>query len=217
MSSKKQKPQPPSEMERMQASIGLAEYKIFKNLYMGSDNSPGPLLQMRDQAIKEDFTNLCVGRSGADIQQSLGQRRGGTTGQARYGATLSMGAQELVGEALTKGAGKAAANALKTKAEQQTKVLAAARKQAASTQDSISEAATIDANLALAKFDANVKRRADMMGIATQVVGAVGSKVAESRAYKKEQALLDRKEAQFKQKYGLTEGGPDAGLAMGGK
>ena len=213
MASKKQKPQPPSEMERIQASIGLAEYKIFKNLYMGTDNSPGPLLQMRDQAVKEDFTNLFVGRSGADIQQSLGQRRGGTTGQARYGAILSMGSQELVGEALTKGAGKAASNALKTKAEQQTKVLAAARKQAASTQDSISQAATIDANLALAKFDANVKRRADMIGIASQAVGAVGSKISESRAYAKTDAQLTKQIQLEREKYKL----PDAGLAMGGK
>ena len=147
-----------TEQEKLLAATGYAEYKIFKNLYLGTDKNPGPLLTMRDQAAKEDFSKLFQGRAVADVQQKLAG--------PNYAQTFSLGTDVDMGSALASGTAQSKESAIKARAGQQTQVLAAARKQAASNQQSLGRSASIDSNLALAKYNAKQSRRAEQLNIA---------------------------------------------------
>ena len=86
-----------------------------------------------------------------------------------------------MGSALASGTGQAKESAIKARASQQTDVLAVARKQAASNQQSLSRSASIDSNLALAKYNAKQSRRAEQLEIAMGVAKAGAYKVAKDR------------------------------------
>ena len=162
-----------TEQERLLASTGVAEYDIFKNLYLGTEQKPGPLLTMRDQAAKEDFSKLFQGRAVADVQQKLGQ--------PNYERAFTLGADVDMGSALASGTAQAKESAIKARASQQTDVLAVARKQAASNQQSLSRSASIDSNLALAKYNAKQSRRAEQLEIAMGVAKAGAYKAGENK------------------------------------
>ena len=164
----------------MTAAVGLKEYQIFKKLYLGTDNNPGPLLKMRDQAQKEDFTLLFSSRAGADIMQKTK-----ISGADAYIRSIDTSSPALLGDALTKGLGSAAENALKAKSNQQTKVLSAARKQAATNQQSLSQSASIDSGLALEKYSAKQERKAQQLAMATDFVAR------SAKDYKDVQAAKD--------------------------
>ena len=177
MGKRSSKPKP-SEQEKMSAAVAVKEYEIFKNLYLGTDNNPGPLLKMRNQAQKEDFTKLFSSRAGADLMQKTKSSAADT-----YLRSIDTSSASILGGALTKGLGSAAENALKAKATQQTKVLAAARKQAASNQQSLSQSASIDSSLALAKYNAKQERRAQQLAMATDFVATKAGEYSEKKAY----------------------------------
>ena len=162
-----------TEQERLLAATGFAEYNIFKNLYLGTDKKPGPLLQMRDQAAREDFSTLFQGRAVADVQQKFGQ--------PDYQRTFTLGSDVDMGLALASGTAQAKENAIKARADQQTQVLASARKQAASNQQSLGRSASIDSNLALTKYNAKQSRRAEQLQIAMKVAQAGAYKSAQSQ------------------------------------
>jgi hypothetical protein len=168
MGSKKSKAPPPSAQEKMAAAVGLAEFKIFNDLYMGDETRKGPLLKMRDQAQREDFTKLFQGRAGADLIQQM--QVGGLGG---YAASKDITRAKTVGKALGKGKQKAASNALKAKANQQTAVLASARKQSAANMASLSNSARIDTGEILSGYQAKVRRQASQMATVTKSAGKV--------------------------------------------
>ena len=174
MGSKKSKAPPPSAQEKMAAAVGLAEFKIFNDLYMGDETRKGPLLKMRDQAQREDFTKLFQGRAGADLIQQM--QVGGLGG---YAASKDITRAKTVGKALGKGKQKAASNALKAKANQQTTVLASARKQAASNMASLSNSARIDTGEILSGYQAKVKRQASQMATVTKRAQDIKKKLAQ--------------------------------------
>jgi len=167
MGKKKGSDPKPSEQEKMLAAVGAAEHKIFTDLYLGTDSKPGPLLKMRNQAAKEDFSNLFQSRANADIFQKAGQ--------TNYLSAFSMGESAALASGLTKGMQQAKVKAVEAKADQQSKVLAAARKQSASTTQSLGQSARIDSDLALANYNARQSRRAEQLQIAMQAAGSAAS------------------------------------------
>ena len=189
MGSKKTKKEPPSAQEKMAAAVGLAEYRIFKDLYLGNESRKGPLLKMRDQAQNEDFTRLFQGRANADLVQQMQQE----SGAGKYLAATDITRAAQAGKALGKGKQKASANALKAKADQQSKVLAAARKQAAVNNASLAKSAQIDTGEAIAGYNAKVKRKAAQMAMVSKAVrsGAVamGKEAAFAKGEGKEPEL----------------------------
>jgi hypothetical protein len=164
MGKKKGSDPKPSDQEKMLAAVGAAEHKIFKDLYLGTDTKPGPLLKMRNQAAKEDFSNLFQSRANADIFQKVGK--------TDYQSAFSMGESASLASGLGKGMEQAKVKAVEAKADQQGKVLAAARKQAATTTQRLGESAKIDSDLALANYNARQSRKAEQLQIAMKAAGA---------------------------------------------
>lgn len=145
----------PSESDKINASVAMAEYEFFKQNY-------DPLLQkMRDESLTEDTTSALRARSNADTMQALTSNMSLQEAQRiDSGADMAQAVQGQLGQANV--AGKSIQNQL------QTNVLGTARKQAADAQKGMAAASRLGTSEALAKAKAK-------QDVARAKFGAMGS------------------------------------------
>lgn len=165
--SKPKKPKPqeykPSESDKMNASVAMAEYEFFKQNY-------DPLLQkMRDESLTEDTTSALRARSNADTMQALTSNMSLQEAQRiGAGADMAQAVQGQLGQANV--AGKSIQNQL------QTNVLGTARGQAADAQKGMAQASRLGTSEALARAKANQDVAFAKSAAVNQVLGtAIGA------------------------------------------
>ena len=149
-----------SEAEKTEASVALAEYNRYKELY-------DPVLTGWRDDSKKDWSETLRGRAGADVMQA-------TTGQMpSLGAVESsyLGADRASLAAKSMLAGTLQARDVK--ANLQTNVLAASRKQVAQTQVGLGQAARIGASNILASAANKQLIRGAIGGALGNVAGSV--------------------------------------------
>lgn len=139
--SKKPKKQGPTQADRANAAVAMAEYNRFKRKY-------DPLLRkMRDESLTEDTTSTLRARSNADTMQALTSNLSLQDAQRTdAGSDMAQAVQGQLGQA-TK-AGKQIQNRM------QTNVLGVARGQAGDAQTGMSQAARLSTSEALARAKA---------------------------------------------------------------
>lgn len=140
MSKKPKKPKP-SEADKVNASVAMAEYNNFKRKY-------DPLLQkMRDESLTEDTTSMLRSRSNADTMQALTENLS-LQGSQRIdaGSDMAQATQSQLGQATLKGE--------QLKNRMQSNVLGTARGQAADAQRGMANASRLATSEALAKAKA---------------------------------------------------------------
>ena len=165
MGKKKAPKQKPTEQEKALASVGVAEYGVYKNLYLGSEKKPGALLSMRNQAQSEDFSNLFMARAGADLAQASGQQ----SSLEKYSGLLNTSFQkDSFGTGLASANLYALTTAKEANVEQTLKVLAAARKQASASGENLSRSAKLAGDLAIDKFKSEEARKAEQFQIVSE-------------------------------------------------
>lgn len=154
--SKKPKKQGPTQADRANASVAMAEYNRFKQKY-------DPLLRkMRDESLTEDTTSTLRARSNADTMQALTSNLSLQGAQRTdAGSDMAQAVQGQLGQA-TK-AGKQIQN------QMQTNVLGTARGQAADAQTGMSQAARLSTSEALTRAKAKQDVANAKLQAATQV------------------------------------------------
>lgn len=150
----------PSESDKANAAVALAEYNRFKEKY-------DPLLvQMRDKSMSDDPTKTLRGRANADTMQALTE---GTnfqqTQNLNAGADMSAGLQGQLGVANQSGAN--------VQNQMQTNVLGTARGQAADAQKGMANASRLATSEALARAKANQDVANAKFNMAGQLAGSV--------------------------------------------
>lgn len=141
-SSPKKEDYKPTESDRVNASVALAEYQDFKKNY-------DPLLQqMRDKSMTEDQARILRGRANADTMQAL------TTDLSLQGSQ-QVNAGGDMSQALQGQLGIAERSGLDIQNKMRTNVLGTARGQAADAQTGMAQASRLDTSTALARAKAN--------------------------------------------------------------
>jgi len=127
-----------SEAEKTEASVSLAEYNRYKQLY-------DPVLKGWRDDSKKDWAETLRGRTGADVMQATA----GQMPSLRAVESPGLGSEKasLAAKAMLEGT----LQARDVKSSLQTNVLAAARKQQAQTQIGLGRAARIGASNVLAE------------------------------------------------------------------
>lgn len=131
----------PSEADKVNASVAMAEYNFFKRNY-------DPLLQtMRDESRSDDATKTLRARSNADTMQALTSDMSLQESQRiDAGSDMAQAVQGQLGQATA--AGKNIQN------QMQTNVLGTARGQAADAQKGMAAASRLGTSEALARAKA---------------------------------------------------------------
>ena len=132
----------PTEGEKMNAAVAVAEQKRFKELY-------DPLLQqMRDESLTQNFSEIARGKANADTMQQL-------TGTTKYRNTQNVGRAGDLGAALGGQLQQANVQAKQAQNQTQSGVLATARGQQETTAQALNNIGKIESSAALAKAKAN--------------------------------------------------------------
>ncbi|WP_291812673.1 hypothetical protein [Limnobacter sp.] len=146
----------PTEADKANASVALAEYRRFKEKY-------DPLLQqMRDESRTEDMTSTLRARSNADTMQAL-------TSEPSYGMTQQVTAGSDMAQALQGQLGQATAAGKDIQNKMQTNVLGTARGQAADAQRGMAAASRLATSEALTRAKAKQDVAQAKLNAATQV------------------------------------------------
>jgi len=158
--SSKPKKQPPSAAEKASASVAMAEYTKFKQMY-------DPLLQqMRDKSLTEDVASNLRGRANADTMQAL-------TSDLSYANTQNLSAAGDVAQAYQGQLGVANTSAKGIQNKMQTSVLGTARGQAADAQTGMARASRLATSEALTRAKAKQDVASAKMAAAGQVAGSL--------------------------------------------
>ena len=131
----------PTEAEKASASVALANYNRFKQMYEPQ------LLAMRDKAAKSDPSQILRARANADTMQALTQPSYQAAQSPNYAADLSAAKQGQLGIAST--SGKKIQNSMSSN------VLGVARKQEADATTGMSKLSRIETGAALNRAKAN--------------------------------------------------------------
>ena len=153
----------PSEADKANAAVALAEYNRFKEKY-------DPLLiEMRDKSMSDDPTQTLRARANADTMQALTEGVNFQQTQIpNAGSDMSAGLQGQLGLANQSGAN--------VQNQMQTNVLGTARGQAADAQKGMANASRLATSEALARAKANQDVANAKLNMAGQFAGAtIGS------------------------------------------
>lgn len=146
----------PTEADKANASVALAEYRRFKEKY-------DPLLQqMRDESRTEDVTSTLRARSNADTMQAL------TTDMSLQGSQRTDAGADMA-QALQGQLGQATAQGKQIQNRMQTNVLGTARGQAADAQRGMAAASRLATSEALTRAKAKQDVANAKLKAATQV------------------------------------------------
>ena len=156
----KQQDYKPSEADKANAAVALAEYNRFKEKY-------DPLLvQMRDKSLSDDATTTLRARANADTMQALTNDIGfQQTQNVSAGSDMSKGLQGQLGVANTSGLG--------IQNQMQTNVLGTARGQAADAQKGMANASRLATSEALSRAKAKQDVANAKFNMAGQLAGSV--------------------------------------------
>lgn len=145
----------PSEADKVNASVAMAEYNFFKRNY-------DPLLQtMRDESRSDDATKTLRARSNADTMQAL-------TSDMSLQESQRIDAGSDMAQAVQGQLGQATATGKNIQNQMQTNVLGTARGQAADAQKGMAAASRLGTSEALARAKAK-------QDVAQAKFGAMGS------------------------------------------
>lgn len=150
----------PSEADKINASVAMAEFNFFKNNY-------DPLLKaMRDEAKSDDATTTLRARSNADTMQALTSDLSlQETQRVDSGSDMAQAFQGQLGQATTQG--KNIQN------QMASNVLGVARGQAADAQKGMSVASRLGTTEALARAKANQTESQAKLKAGTQFAGSL--------------------------------------------
>lgn len=150
----------PSEADKANASVAMAEYRFFKENY-------DPLLQqMRDKSMTEDFGATLRSRANADVAQALSPSGYRSTQLSDLPSDINTALQGQLQQASA--AGKEIQNTM------QTNVLGTARGQAADAQTGMAQAARLGTSEALARAQAKQTEKDALLGATAQLIMAAG-------------------------------------------
>ena len=141
MSSPDKQDYEPTEAEKASASVALANYNRFKQMYEPQ------LLAMRDKAAKGDASQILRARGNADTMQALTQPSYRAAQAPTYASDLSKAYQGQLGVANT--SGKKIQNTMGSN------VLGVARKQEADATTGMSKLSRLETSAALGRAKAN--------------------------------------------------------------
>lgn len=160
----------PTEGEKMNASVAVAEQKRFKELY-------DPLLQqMRDESLTQNFSEIARGKANADTMQAL-------TGEPmQYRNTQNVGRAGDLGAALGGQLQQANVQAKKAQNQTQSGVLATARGQQETTAQALNNIGKIENTAALAKAKANQEVATAKFKAGAQLAGSYVLQGLENKA-----------------------------------
>lgn len=145
--SSKPKKEKPSEADKANASVAMAEYGRKKRLY-------DPLMkQMRDESLTEDTTSTLRARSNADTMQAL-------TSQPTFQGSQDISAGADMAQALQGQLGQATQTGKQIQTNDQLNVLSRARGNATTAIQGMSKAARLETSEALARAKANQTEKA---------------------------------------------------------
>ncbi|MGB0358433.1 MAG: hypothetical protein ACPGC4_01185 [Litorivicinaceae bacterium] len=159
-SSPKKQDYEPTDSDRANASVAMAEYNFFKENY-------DPLLQqMRDESMTRDQAAVLRSRANADTMQAL-------TSGTSYQETQRVGAAGDLGQALQGQLGIADRSGLAIQNQMRTNVLGTARGQAADAQTGMGKASRLDTSTALSRAKANQQVAQSKLNAGFQVGSAL--------------------------------------------
>jgi hypothetical protein len=162
----------PTEGEKMNAAVAVAEQKRFKEIY-------DPLLQqMRDESLTQNFSEIARGKANADTMQAL-------TGEPmQYRNTQNVGRAGDLGAGLGGQLQQANVQAKKAQNQTQSGVLATARQQQDTTAQALNNIGKIESSAALAKAKANQEVATAKFNAGAQLAGAYVLQGLENKATK---------------------------------
>lgn len=159
----------PSEQEKTNAAVGLAEYRYFKQNY-------SPLLvKMRDQSSSDGEKKILRNRANADTFQALTGKNSLGISQVQTPDYTSDMSSALLGQQL-----QAEDKGAKIQNQRQSNVLGTARKQASDSQSGMATAARLAASEDLAKIKAKQQKQMANLTAAAQIGGSALGKGLEN-------------------------------------
>ena len=148
----------PTEVDKANASVALAEYEFFKQNY-------DPLLKtMRDEALSDDAQRTLRARANADTMQAL-------TGETSLAGAQRVGAAPAMAQAIQGQLGQATAAGQQIQNQMASNVLGVARKQGADAQTGMATASRLATSEALARAKAQQDVANAKLAAGTQLAG----------------------------------------------
>lgn len=161
-----------TEGEKMNAAVAVAEQKRFKELY-------DPLmLQMRDESLTQNFSEIARGKANADTMQQL------TGAPTQYRNTQNVGRAGDLGAALGGQLQQANVQAKQAQNQTQSGVLATARGQQETTAQALKNIGQIENSAALDKAKANQQVATAKFNAGAQLAGSFVLQGLENKATK---------------------------------
>lgn len=159
----------PSEADKVNASVAMAEYNFFKRNY-------DPLLQtMRDESRSDDATKTLRARSNADTMQAL-------TSDMSLQESQRIDAGSDMAQAVQGQLGQATATGKNIQNQMQTNVLGTARGQAADAQKGMAAASRLGTSEALTRAKAKQDVATAKFNAGVQLGSALGMQGAKNLA-----------------------------------
>lgn len=159
----------PSEADKVNASVAMAEYNFFKRNY-------DPLLQtMRDESRSDDATKTLRARSNADTMQAL-------TSDMSLQESQRIDAGSDMAQAVQGQLGQATATGKNIQNKMQTNVLGTARGQAADAQKGMAAASRLGTSEALTRAKAKQDVATAKFNAGVQLGSALGMQGAKNLA-----------------------------------
>lgn len=160
----------PTEAEKMNAAVAVAEQKRFKELY-------DPLLQqMRDESLTQNFSEIARGKANADTMQQL------TGAPMQYRNTQNVGRAGDLGAALGGQLQQANVQAKKAQNQTQSGVLATARGQQDTTAKALNNIGQIESSAAIERAKANQQVATAKFNAGVQLAGSFALQGLENKA-----------------------------------
>ena len=148
----------PTEADKANASVAVAEYNFFKQNY-------DPLLRtMRDEALSDDAQRTLRARANADTMQAL-------TGETSLAGAQRVGAAPAMAQAIQGQLGQATAAGQQVQNQMASNVLGVARKQGADAQTGMATASRLQTSEALARAKAKQDVANAKLAAGTQLAG----------------------------------------------
>ena len=159
----------PTEADKANAAVAVAEYNFFKQNY-------DPLLRnMRDEALSDDAQQTLRARANADTMQAL-------TGETSLAGAQRVDAAPAMAQAIQGQLGQATAAGQQIQNQMASNVLGVARKQGADAQTGMATASRLATSEALARAKAQQDVANAKLAAGTQLAGTViGSGFANMR------------------------------------
>lgn len=189
----------PTEADKANAAVALAEYNFFKQNY-------DPLLKtMRDEALSDDAQRTLRARANADTMQAL-------TGETSLAGAQRVDAAPAMAQAIQGQLGQATAAGQQIQNQMASNVLGVARKQGADAQTGMATASRLATSEALARAKAQQDVANAKLAAGTQLAGTfigAGLSNMQTRGVDVEDGKLVQTQGSFFQPARISQGAFD--------